>query len=124
MRILVVDDNGLVRKSAAQFLEDEGHQVFEARDGHEAIDQVERHHPHLVLMDVQMPNMDGAQATRVLRARGVTVPIFAWTEAPDALAESRHLFTSVFMKPISMQTIYQGILLRPEQERTATAEQP
>lgn len=61
MRILVADDNGLVRKSAVQFLEHEGHQVFEARDGHEAIDQVERHQPLLVLMDVQMPNMDGVQ---------------------------------------------------------------
>jgi two-component system response regulator DegU len=66
IRILIVDDHPLTRKQIRQLLEDhEGWQVVaEGSDGHEAILHTKTHDPHIVLLDIQMPKMDGFEATR------------------------------------------------------------
>jgi signal transduction histidine kinase/ActR/RegA family two-component response regulator len=82
-RILVVEDNIVNQMVAVRLLEKLGYDVDVAANGLEAIDAVERSCYHAVLMDCQMPDMDGFEATRRLREReqgqGKRLPIIAMT---------------------------------------------
>ena len=78
-RLLVVDDSPENRELVALVLQDCGLVVEQADSGEAALAAVERRTPDFVLMDMQMPGMDGFTATRTLRERGVTVPIYAFT---------------------------------------------
>jgi CheY-like chemotaxis protein len=66
--LLVVDDSELNRVILIEFLEEFPFEVFEAKNGKEAVDMVKRIRPDLVLMDVKMPVMDGVEATNILKA--------------------------------------------------------
>lgn len=68
INILVVDDHEVVRRGLAVFLRafDDLHLIGEAANGLEAIDQCARLHPHVILMDLMMPEMDGIQAIRAI----------------------------------------------------------
>lgn len=77
--ILVVDDLPTNRLVAHLLLEDMGFQVVEAADGAEAVAALAEGEFDLVLMDCQMPVMDGLQATSVIRAQKSETPIIAYT---------------------------------------------
>ncbi len=83
LHILLVEDNLGNQKLAVRLLEKQGHTVEVANDGAAALDAVARGSFHLVLMDVQMPGMDGFEATLAIRERerstGEYVPIVAMT---------------------------------------------
>ena len=83
LRILLAEDNAVNQRLARHLLEKKGHTVITARDGLEALALLEKETVDLVLMDVQMPGMDGVAATRVIRARetpgGIHLPIVALT---------------------------------------------
>ena len=68
LRVLVVEDLDVARELLASLLISFGHEVFTATQGREALDLWQQHRPDLVLMDVQMPIMDGITATRILRS--------------------------------------------------------
>ena len=78
-RVLVVDDGAENRELVRLVLEETGLVVQEAVNGQEALDMVAQSSFDLVLMDMQMPVMDGVVATRLLRERGVKTPILALT---------------------------------------------
>jgi CheY-like chemotaxis protein len=84
LRILVVEDNPVNRTLATRLLEKRGHAVTPAVNGLEALERMRRHEFDAVLMDIQMPEMDGVEAVRRWReeekARGSgRLPILALT---------------------------------------------
>lgn len=83
LQILVVDDNAVNRSVASGILEKQGHQVSLAVNGREAVTMAQRQRFDLILMDVQMPELDGLAATARIRAlelgRGDRTPIAAMT---------------------------------------------
>jgi signal transduction histidine kinase/CheY-like chemotaxis protein len=82
-RILLAEDNLVNQRVVQRMLEKRGHRVFLAGNGKEALEALRKETFDLVLMDVQMPEMDGLEATRAIRetekASGVHVPIIALT---------------------------------------------
>jgi two-component system sensor histidine kinase/response regulator len=83
LKILVAEDNPVNQKLAVRMLEKRGHRVTLARNGREAVEAVQAEAFDLVLMDVQMPEMDGFEATAAIRqserATGRHQPIVAMT---------------------------------------------
>ena len=80
-RVLVVEDNPVNQLVAVGLLEALGCATETADDGAAALDALAARDFDLVLMDIQMPRMDGYAATRALRERGLTVPVVAMTAA-------------------------------------------
>ncbi len=94
LRVLVVEDNAVNRLVARRMLERLGHQVSEAEGGEQALEMTARCQFDLVLMDCQMPGMDGFSATRALRLRPGTdgqVTVIALTASAQAEDRQRCL---------------------------------
>ena len=72
LRILLAEDSLVNQKLAVALLEGEGHVVSVASNGREALAKIESGRFDLILMDVQMPEMDGLKATASIRARRST----------------------------------------------------
>jgi two-component system sensor histidine kinase/response regulator len=91
LRVLVVDDNAVNLMIAHEVLSSAGMDVVDASDGQQAVDRVRAERFDLVLMDMQMPVMDGLEATRTIRAmpERQTLPILAMTA--NAMAADREL---------------------------------
>jgi CheY-like chemotaxis protein len=80
-RILLVEDNETNRDLLVQLLEPVGFEIREAENGRYAVTEAKNWQPHLVLMDLQMPEMDGLEATRRIKAQSPDTPIIALTAA-------------------------------------------
>ena len=80
-RILVVEDNELNMKLLRDVLFATGYRTLEATTGEEAVEQAVAHTPDLVLMDIQLPDIDGVQALHRLRSdeRTAAIPVLAVT---------------------------------------------
>jgi two-component system cell cycle response regulator DivK len=66
-RILVAEDNAVNRELVREILQGEGFEVVEACDGEEALRLIGEEHPDLVILDIQMPRMDGYTLLRAIR---------------------------------------------------------
>ena len=73
--VLVVDDDPLILEFLCAAFEEEGYRVRRAGDGAEALAEVERAAPDLVVADIVMPYLDGVQLARLLLARATPVPV-------------------------------------------------
>ena len=82
-RCLVAEDNPTNQVLIKTLLEKMGLEVVIAEDGNKAVQEVLSQHFDLIFMDIQMPNMDGYEATKVLRGEGITTPVIALTAHGD-----------------------------------------
>jgi CheY-like chemotaxis protein len=82
--ILVIDDDPSILSTVSDILEFEGFPVATASNGAEGLRCVEQARPALVLLDMRMPVVDGWEFARLLRQRGITLPIIVMTAAQDA----------------------------------------
>jgi two-component system cell cycle response regulator DivK len=113
-RILVVEDNPKNMKLVRDVLEFSGYEVIEATTGEEGVRLAQTERPHLILMDLQLPGIDGAEALRRIRVgpEGQDVPVVAVTAF--AMDEDRtRAFDSGFdgyvEKPISVTRFRQQV---------------
>jgi two-component system cell cycle response regulator DivK len=109
-RILVVEDNPLNLKLVRDVLQVAGYQVVEAQSGEEGLRIAEEDPPDLVLMDLQLPGIDGTETLRRLRegTLGPDVPVVAVTAlamAEDKERAARAGFDGYIEKPISVRAL-------------------
>ena len=105
-RVLVVDDDPIVRGTIGMFLEVEGYAVQTAADGIEALEQIENDRPSVVLLDMRMPVMDGWAFVRELGARAIDLPIIVMTSAGDARRWAQEIGAPAYVpKPISFPAL-------------------
>ena len=85
IRVMLVDDHDMVRRGLAVFIHgfDDFELVGEASDGEEAIAMVPTYEPDVILMDIQMPNTTGIEATKTIRSQYPDVQIIALTSFKD-----------------------------------------
>lgn len=123
LRILLAEDNPVNQKLATLMLEKKGHYVHVAKTGLEAVKTNEREIFDLILMDVQMPEMDGLQATRKIRESeaisGKRIPIIALTAHALKGDEEKCLqagMDAYISKPLSRRQLFETIasLLPPK----------
>jgi signal transduction histidine kinase/DNA-binding response OmpR family regulator/HPt (histidine-containing phosphotransfer) domain-containing protein len=113
-RILLAEDNDINQQIAVELLEGAGASVDVAANGLEAVEKAGKEKYDLILMDLQMPEMDGLEATRRLRCeqRTQTVPVIAMT-AHALLEERQRCFDSGMndhvAKPIDPQALFQTL---------------
>ena len=119
--VLLVEDNEINREFAEELLRGEGLSVDEAHDGFEAIEQVKAHRYDAILMDIQMPNLDGIEATRRIRKLSqiledeyyATIPIIALSanalhsDIERSLAAGMNAYV---VKPIDPQLLFSTLL--------------
>jgi len=111
-RILVVDDESVVRRQVRRILEVHGYEVQEASNGDAALALIERDPPALVLCDVTMPGMDGAEFVREMRARGSRVPIVLFSGYADFPLEQRlepDAYAAFLAKPFTIDALMSTI---------------
>ncbi|MDR0629508.1 MAG: response regulator [Treponema sp.] len=89
--VLLVEDNEINQIMASELLTLEGFKVDIASNGQEAVEMVAQHDYDIVLMDIQMPEMDGLTATRIIRQSANTIPILALTAHTLALDREKSL---------------------------------
>ncbi len=90
-RVLLVDDEDQLRRVMRDLLERDGYTVLEARDGVEALDQVDRHGPDIIVLDLNLPGLDGYGVLSHLRSRRGTeeIPVVVLTARGDEENEVR-----------------------------------
>jgi len=130
-RVLVAEDNLVNQRVAVGLLSKRGHEVVVVADGRQAIDALAREHFDVVLMDVQMPEMDGFEATIAIREReratGTHVHIVAMTAhalAEDADRCIRSGMDGYLSKPLDAKTLHAAVEAAPETPAPAVALAP
>ncbi len=109
-RILVVDDEPRILELAQMILEDGGFSVVTAKDGMEALQITEDQPPDLVLLDMVMPGISGAEVCRILKSRAATrqIPVVIFTvlgsESDRKLAEEAHC-DGYLLKPFTPEDL-------------------
>ena len=103
--ILVADDVALNRALLTGYFEGTGHKVVLAENGLEALEQAEKHRPDVILMDMRMPELDGHEATRRLKANASLkhVPVIAVTASSfrEEEAKARKICDGFIRKPFN-----------------------
>ena len=124
LRVLLAEDNKINQKFALAVLAKGGHEVRVAENGHQAVDAMRRGDYDVILMDIQMPELDGIQATKQIRALPGAksgIPIIALTA--HALSGAREEYIAAGMSDYISKPVDQTILLSKLLEIARTLEQ-
>lgn len=105
--ILVVDDDDIILGSVAFVLADEGYAVAMATNGQEALEQIEKQPPRLILLDMRMPIMDGwAFAAAYREHPGPHAPIIVMTAAHDSRSRAAEINADGYIaKPFDLNRL-------------------
>lgn len=112
IHVLLVEDNKVNQLVAQKFLNNWGISVTVAQNGEEALELIQKQAFNLVLMDLQMPKMDGYQATKAIRSLGIDVPILALTASVRIGQKNRAIevgMNDFLVKPLTPTDLYAKI---------------
>ena len=101
-RILIADDEAHVREVLRHFLTREGYLVSAVEDGRGVLDTVSTFQPDVIVVDMVMPGLTGADALTALRRTGVTVPVILISAYDIAVGEG---FFAVLTKPFNLRAL-------------------
>jgi len=112
--ILIVEDNEKNMKLARDVLQAKGYATLEAVNGEEGVRQAIAHRPDLVLMDIQLPDINGVEAFHRIRAHADTarVPVVAFTASVTPMDRSRITdagFDGFISKPINLKEFLETV---------------
>jgi len=108
--ILVVEDDYSMRNVVAEFLSIEGFDVVEAADGVEALEQIDRARPCLVVLDLMLPGLGGPDVAYTLRERGEETPVVVVSAARDADQLAREIdAVACLRKPFQVEDLLSAI---------------
>ncbi|MFZ4573341.1 MAG: response regulator [Phycisphaerales bacterium] len=109
MRILMIDDSNVMRSHQRSVLEKMGdHQIEEACNGMDALQKLKAFEPELILLDWNMPVMDGISFLKAFRAMGRKTPVIMVTteaEKPRVMEAIKAGVSAYCIKPFSLETI-------------------
>ena len=110
--VLLAEDTPELQLLVKRILRKCGLEIVAVDDGRKAVDRVQQQPFDLILMDMQMPVMDGVEATRLLRSQGVEIPIIALTA--NVMAQHRQQFeeagcSGFVAKPINKEVLYRKL---------------
>jgi len=126
LRVLVVDDDADTIESTALLFQMQGHEAKTARDGPAAIEQTKAFCPHLILLDIAMPKMDGFQVLRELRgiecvAESTIVAVTGYANPADRRRCAEAGFDLHFPKPLDFGVLEQLVWLAHQSSRLREA---
>ncbi len=131
-KILIVEDNQLNMKVITRILEKIGYHCDSVTDGKKAVDRIKEKTFDIVFMDIQMPVMDGIEATKTIRKLGIDTPIIAMTahtmqeDRDECFHAGMNDYISKPIEPIKILEVFEkflndtGIPLPPSKEETQT----
>ena len=129
MEILLAEDNVVNQRLACRLLQKHGHTVTVANNGREAIDWYGRHRFDLILMDIQMPELDGFEATAAIRSQerllATHTPIVAMTAHAMEGDRTRCLEAGMdgyIAKPVNLKQLVQVLSAIPAKEPVGSVE--
>lgn len=124
-RVLIVDDEVSIRKSTCAILENANYSVTTAADGPEALERIADTPPNVVLLDLQLPKMDGAETLARIRETDANISVIIMTGYPESELMSRALAHGPFLvmaKPVSKSQLLEGVLTALNAQRGAKDE--
>jgi CheY-like chemotaxis protein/two-component sensor histidine kinase len=107
-RILVADDNRDAAQSLGELLSLMGHEVALAYDGRQAVEMAQHVRPHLTILDIGMPNMNGYECCREIKERApdaVVIALTGWGQDTDRLRSAAAGFAGHLVKPVEIQVL-------------------
>jgi chemosensory pili system protein ChpA (sensor histidine kinase/response regulator) len=123
---MIVDDSLTVRKITGRLLARDGYNVLAAKDGVDAMEQLEEHIPDVMLVDIEMPRMDGFDLTRNVRGdrrlRGIPIIMITSRTAEKHRTVAKEIGVDVFLgKPYQEEELLGHIasFVKAKQEATA-----
>jgi DNA-binding response OmpR family regulator len=117
-RVLIVDDEAQIREVLRHFLTREGCLVSTVETGREALDAVPIFQPDVILVDMVMPGLSGADVLIALRRASVTVPVILISAHDVIVGEA---FFRVLTKPINLRTLADVVAAAVEHGRSSSA---
>ncbi len=114
MKILIVDDYEQILKLVTKFLEAKGYTTITAENGVEGVRIAKAEQPALILMDIQMPKMNGINAMKLLKSAPSTMHIPICALSALAIPNAKEIFTKMgfdgyIAKPIDMQELLRTV---------------
>jgi CheY-like chemotaxis protein len=108
--ILVVEDDPDILSTVVSILEYEGYSVVQATNGEEGLRAVESTPPALILLDMRMPVLDGWNFARILKERGIDLPILVMTAAQDARRWAQEIGAAGYIpKPFDLTELLRAV---------------
>jgi CheY-like chemotaxis protein len=116
-RILIADDEAHVREVLRHFLTREGYLVSAVQDGRGVLDTVSTFQPDVIVVDMVMPGLTGADVLTALRRAGVTVPMILISAYDIVVREG---FFAVLTKPFNLRALADTVAAAVDQGRATT----
>jgi CheY-like chemotaxis protein/two-component sensor histidine kinase len=110
LKLLLADDNRDAAETCAMLLESEGHRVYQAHNGPQALELAERYRPDALLLDIGMPDMNGYELAKKIRSvewgkQILLIAVTGWGQADDKRRAREAGFDHHLVKPIDIQQL-------------------